>query len=143
MIHADNLISVLKDALPGMKLSQTQWKIIVSPAQKERIDGLINVNEFFKMLETSSKNMARHPAINKKIKINNLITEYSGFNCNNVGFKTMYNGYYHNKRTNSINKDHKNFRVLSSKYGNPYFYALTCSNRGKSNGFNKRFSTLA
>ena len=143
MIHADNLISILKDALPGMKLSQTQWKIIVSPVQKERIDGLINVNEFFKLLETSSKNMAKHPIIKRKIKMNNLIYEYSGFNCNNVGFKTMYNGYYHNKRTNSINKDPKNFRVLSSKYGNPYSYALTCSNRGKSTGINKRFTTLA
>ena len=87
--------------------------------------------------------MAKHPIIKRKIKMNNLIKEYSGFNCNNVGFKTMYNRYYLNKRTNSINKDPNNFRVLSSKYGNPYSYALTYSNRGKSSRINKRFTTLA
>ena len=137
MIHADNLISILKEALPGMKLSQTQWKIIVSPAQKERIDGLINVKEFFKILETSSKNMAKHPIIKRKITMNN------GFNCNNVGFKTMYNGFFLNKRNNSINKDPKSFRLLSSQYGNPYSYALTCGNRGKSSINNMRFTTFA
>ena len=143
MIHTDNLISILKEALPGMKLSQTQWKIIVSPAQKERIDGLINVKVFFKILETSSKNMAKHPIIKRKITMNNLFCEYSGFNCNNVGFKTMYNGFFLNKRNNSINKDPKSFRLLSSQYGNPYSYALTCGNRGKSSINNMRFTTFA
>jgi len=56
-------IDVIKDILPNLKLSQTQWKIIVNIAQTERSDNLINIKDFFKLVEFSSKNMTSHPFI--------------------------------------------------------------------------------
>ena len=133
LIHADNLINILKDTVPGLQLSQTQWKMIVNVAQGERTDGLININDFFKILEITSNNMASHPIMKKKIKKYNILNEYSGFNTNKVGFKTMANGFYNNRRNNSINKDPKNFNLLSLKYANPDEYRLPFSNkRGRS-----------
>jgi hypothetical protein len=53
----------LKDILPNLRVSQTQWKMIVNIAQKERRDDLINIRDFFKLIEFSSKNMVSHPFI--------------------------------------------------------------------------------
>ena len=142
LIHSDNLISILKDVIPGLKLSQTQWKMIVNVAQNERTDGLININDFFKLLEIFSKNMASHPTVKRKLKKNNDIKEYSGFNCNNIGYKTMTNGFYYNKRSNSINKDPKNFQKLSSLYNNPNTFALPYTNRRKSSYKTSRMSAI-
>ena len=142
-IHSDNFINVLKDVIPGLKLSQTQWKMIVNVSQNERNDGLINVDDFFKLLEITCKKMASHPIQKNNINLNNKIYEYSGFNCNQVGYKTMSNGFYYNRRSNSIKKDPKNFRELSSKYGNPYFYALSNVKRGKSSNRQSRLSTYS
>ena len=134
LIHADNLINILKETIPGLQLSQTQWKMIVNVAQNERAEELINVNDFFKILEITSNNLASHPISNKKIIKSNPISEYSGFNTNKVGYKTMTNGFYYNRRSNSINKDPKNFKLLCLNYGNPDEYRLPFSQkRGKSN----------
>ena len=74
LVHSGNLISILKDILPDLRISQTQWKMIVNIAQNERVDELIDINEFFRMLEITSKNVVSHPLIPKKsIKNNNLI----------------------------------------------------------------------
>ena len=62
-VHYSNFIDVIKDILPNLKLSQTQWKIIVNIAQTERSDNLINIKDFFKLVEFSSKNMTSHPFI--------------------------------------------------------------------------------
>jgi hypothetical protein len=62
-VHYSNFIDVIKDILPDLKLSQTQWKIIVNIAQTERSDNLINIKDFFKLVEFSSKNMTSHPFI--------------------------------------------------------------------------------
>ncbi len=53
----------MKDILPNLRVSQTQWKMIVNIAQKERTDDLINIRDFFKLIEFSSKNMVSHPFI--------------------------------------------------------------------------------
>ena len=46
----------------------------------------------------------------------------------------MTNGFYYNRRSNSINKDPKNFKLLCLNYGNPDEYRLPFSQkRGKSN----------
>ena len=134
LIHADNLINVLKETIPGLKLSQTQWKMIVNLAQNERTDGLININDFFKILEITSNNMASHPIMTKKTRKIPLFQEYSGFNTNKVGYKTMTNGFFNDRRSNSINKDKENFNLLSLKYANPDDFRLPFSKkRGKSN----------
>ena len=66
LVHSGNLISVLKDILPNLKISQTQWKMIVNIAQKDRVDDFIDINEFFRLLEITSVNMVSHPLIVKK-----------------------------------------------------------------------------
>ena len=66
LVHSGNLITILKDLLPNLRISQTQWKMIVNIAQKERVDELIDINEFFRLLEITSMNMVSHPSINKK-----------------------------------------------------------------------------
>ena len=129
LIHADNLINILKDTIPGLRLSQTQWKMIVNVAQNERTDGLLNINDFFKILEITSNNMSSHPIIKKKTKNPNLIHEYSGFNTNKVGYKTMTNGFFFDRRSNSINKDNKNFNLLTLKYSNPDDFRLPFSKK--------------
>jgi Ca2+-binding EF-hand superfamily protein len=62
-VHYSNFIDIIRDILPNLKLSQTQWKIIVNIAQTERADNLINIKDFFKLVEFSSKNMTSHPFI--------------------------------------------------------------------------------
>ena len=48
-IHYNNFIDLLKDILPNLKISQTQWKMIVNIAQIERTDDLINIKDFFQI----------------------------------------------------------------------------------------------
>ena len=45
-VHAKNFIEILKDILPNLKLSLTQWNMIAKIAQIERSDDLININDF-------------------------------------------------------------------------------------------------
>jgi len=54
----------------------------------------------------------------------------------------MYNGFGYNKRSNSINKDPKNFKELSCLYGNPYSYALPYTKRGLSSYKSSRLSAI-
>ena len=65
-VHSGNLIAILKDILPSLKISQTQWKMIVNIAQKDRVDEFIDVNEFFRLLEITSINVESHPLIQRK-----------------------------------------------------------------------------
>ena len=53
-IHADILIRVLKEVLPKVNLSHTQWKMIVSLGEELGI-GLINYETFIKIIRLSSK----------------------------------------------------------------------------------------
>ena len=109
--------------------------MIVNVAQNERTDGFININDFFKILEIISNNMASHPIVKKKSKKINLIQEYSGFNNNRIGYKTMNNGFFNDRRSNSINKDPYNFKLLSLEYANPDDYRLPFSNKRGKSGF--------
>ena len=54
IIHADNLIKVLKDVFPKINLSHTQWRMIVSLGEELGI-GLINYETFIKIIRLSSK----------------------------------------------------------------------------------------
>ena len=65
LVHSGNLISILKDILPNLGISQTQWKMIVNIAQIERVDELIDINEFFRLMEITSRNMVSHPLITR------------------------------------------------------------------------------
>ena len=68
LVHSGNLISILKDILPDLGISQTQWKMIVNIAKNERVDELIDINEFLRIIEITSRNMISHPIIKQRPK---------------------------------------------------------------------------
>ena len=62
LIKANDLIYVLKDILYKIKLSQTQWKMIVSIGDKDK-SGIIDFNTFISVVDTSAKMGISHPVI--------------------------------------------------------------------------------
>ena len=62
IIHADNLIKVLKEIFPKIHLSHTQWKMIVSLGEEIGL-GLINYETFIKVVKMSSKISNSHMKI--------------------------------------------------------------------------------
>ena len=56
-IQPDNLVNVLKEVLPQIKINNTQWKM-VAMIGKNDVNDLVDVNAFFKVLEASVKNGA-------------------------------------------------------------------------------------
>ena len=59
-IHSTNLIDILKTVLGKIRLSQTQWKMIVSLGDKDK-SGLIDFDAFIKIIEATSKMERSHP----------------------------------------------------------------------------------
>ena len=60
LINASNLIDILKNVLGKLRLSQTQWKMIVSLGDKDK-SGLIDFDAFIKIVEATSKMERSHP----------------------------------------------------------------------------------
>ena len=60
LIKTENMIEVLKNVLNKIRLSQTQWKMIVSIGDKDK-SGMIDFNTFLSVIETSSKMATSHP----------------------------------------------------------------------------------
>ena len=60
LINANNLINILKSVLGRIRLSQTQWKMIVSLGDKDK-SGLIDFDAFIKVIEATSKMEKSHP----------------------------------------------------------------------------------
>jgi hypothetical protein len=60
VIHCDNLISVLREILQSVQMSNTQWKILVSIADVEK-NSFIDFNLFMRLVETSAKQSTSHP----------------------------------------------------------------------------------
>ena len=60
LINANNLIDILKNVLGKIRLSQTQWKMIVSLGDKDK-SGLIDFDAFIKIVEATSKMERSHP----------------------------------------------------------------------------------
>ena len=104
LINPDNLVFILKGIIPDNNLSLTQWKMIVNVAKKDTLDGLIDLNEFFNLMEVTTKKMTSHPTVKKK-KMVKSSSDMSIYNTNGVGYKTSVNGFYYDRRRNSINKD--------------------------------------
>ena len=105
LIQPDNLVLILKGIIPNNNLSLTQWKMIVNVAKKDTLDGLIDLNEFFRLMEVTTKKMISHPAIINKKKLIKSTSDLSIYNTNGVGYKTIMGGFYYDRRRNSINKD--------------------------------------
>ncbi len=62
VIKADNFIKVLKDLFPLIKLSNTQWKILVSLGDKSTRDE-VRLDVFFDVMNNSSKQNLSHMKI--------------------------------------------------------------------------------
>lgn len=60
IINSENLISILDTVITGVKMSKTQWKILVAIADRER-NGLIDFELFLNLANSSSKLIASHP----------------------------------------------------------------------------------
>lgn len=50
LVQADNLIGIIKNILPKMKLSHTQWKMLVLVG-KSGVENLVDLGLFFQMIE--------------------------------------------------------------------------------------------
>lgn len=59
-IQNDNLIKVLKQMFPEIKVSNTQWKMIVSIGDKDKT-GHVNLELFFSLVTNSCKTTLSHP----------------------------------------------------------------------------------
>lgn len=60
IVQSDNLISVLKDLFPRIKLSHTQWRMLVLIGKTE-IENLIDLNCFFLLIDECVKKINSHP----------------------------------------------------------------------------------
>ena len=60
LVLPENLIAVLKEIMPRMKLSYTQWKILVNIGKCE-FNELIDIDMFFTMVEISAKSTVFKP----------------------------------------------------------------------------------
>ena len=121
--------------LPNLKLTLTQWKMIVNVAKYDLGEGLIDIDLFFKMCETTAKNLKSHPRIIKAKKNESFDINPMTTNPNGVGFKTTTNGFYYNRRSNSINRESKNLNLIDNKgiKNNYYNQFGATSNRNYSN----------
>ena len=77
LIQPDNLVLILKGIIPNNNLSLTQWKMIVNVAKKDTLDGLIDLNEFFRLMEVTTKKMTSHPSIITKKKLVKSTSDWS------------------------------------------------------------------
>ncbi len=62
VIHSDNLINILKEILKGIKMSNTQWKILVGIADREK-NNFIDFELFLSLVSNSAKLASSHPRI--------------------------------------------------------------------------------
>ena len=63
LIKESDLIYVLKDILGRIKLSQTQWKMIVSIGDKDK-SKIIDFNTFINVVDSTAQIGLKHPVIN-------------------------------------------------------------------------------
>ena len=62
LIKSNDMIYILKNILNKIKLSQTQWKMIVSIGDKDK-SGIIDFNTFISVIDTTVKMGTSHPVI--------------------------------------------------------------------------------
>ena len=63
VILSNNLINILKDAFPNLSINLTNWKIVVSIADRDK-SGQIDLDLFFKLISASSKISISVPRLN-------------------------------------------------------------------------------
>ena len=120
-IHPDNLMRILQDLMPNSILSKTQWKMIVNIGKSRNFGSLIDINNFFRLIEITANNLDTHPNIylynkNKAHKLSysvsnkyrNIKTDFNvNNNMNNTQGKYLYTSF-----NNSEQKIKKNSRYI-------------------------------
>ena len=102
LVQADNLLNIIRDLLPNNKLSQTQWKMIVSIAQNESNNNLIDIDKFFRLMEITSKHLMSHP----KIKVSKSVGDFSGL-INDKSKKSIEVNHLKMRKYNNVNNINK------------------------------------
>ena len=105
-VQADNLLKIIRELFPKTNLSQTQWKMIISIAQNENNNNLIDIEKFFRLLEITTKNLTSHPKIKFENKMLKSIGEYSGL-LNEKKIRTIEQNYSRKRKFSSMTNIHK------------------------------------
>ena len=105
-VQADNLLNIIKDLFPNTKLSQTQWKMIVSIAQNENNNNLIDIEKFFRLMEITSKNLTSQPKMKLKNNLSRSIGENSGLFIDKK-MQTLEQGNQRRRKFSSMTNIHK------------------------------------
>ena len=121
LIQPDNLVLILKGIIPNSNLSLTQWKMIVNVAKKDTLDGLIDLNEFFRLMEVTTKKMTSHPSVITKKKMVKSISDLSLYNTNGNKaqmYKTIISGFNDGKKNiiNQFQKDLYDIRKINGNF---------------------------
>ena len=121
LIQPDNLVLILKGVIPNNNLSLTQWKMIVNVAKKDTLDGLIDLNEFFRLMEVTTKKMTSHPSITQKKRLLKSTSDFSGFNLSGTKgpmFKTISGAFKTSNGKNIFNRMDKDLYQMKKVNNN-------------------------
>ena len=113
-VTSDTLIYVIKKMFPNIKLSNIQWKMITNIGKNEGTNDLINISDFFKLVEINAK---------KDMFSNNFkpLNSHTNFNQIHYGnFEIMNRMNTNNSRKNDINNN-LNRTLNSTSFNNPRF----------------------
>ena len=113
-VSSDTLIYVIKKMLPNCKLSHIQWKMITDIGKNESTDNLINISDFFKLLEISAK---------KNMFSNNIKPYNSNNEFNHVfyGKFDTINNFNSDRNKRNIIVGNLNKTLTSTSCNNPKF----------------------
>ena len=92
-VNSDTLILLIKKMLPNCKLSHIQWKMITNIGKRVNIDNLVNISEFFKLIEIATKKNYLKPTSSS----NNFNKIYYGY------FLSSHKSLNHQKNTDLKN----------------------------------------
>ena len=113
-VTSDTLIYVIKKMFPNIKLSNIQWKMITNIGKSEGNNNLINISDFFKLVEINA---------NKNTFSNNLkpLNSNTEFNQKYYGdFDLMKRINSNNTQRNNVNNN-LNRTLNSTSFNNPRF----------------------
>ncbi len=118
-IHPDNLMKVLQDLMPNTILSKTQWKMIVNIGKSKSFESLIDINNFFRLIEITSMNLDSHPNIYMYNKNKAHKLSYS-VNSKYHNVKTEINVNMNNTQRDKLHESLNDFRQSKIKKNSKY-----------------------
>ena len=104
-VTSDTLIYVIKKLLPNCRLSNIKWKMITDIGKNSSTDNLVNISNFFRLIEYSAKK-------------NMNISSFKPLNSNNE-FNKIFYGKFDSK--NDVNNSKLNKTLTSTPCNNQKF----------------------